>query len=96
MSKETNVSAMPAATPKRAHKATYATDKRKGGYIIRVEGPNAHLFVGRTVPVTTKSGEEHEETLLRVLWGGKDKETGAKVALYDFENKPRDLDDIPF
>lgn len=82
---------------KRLHKATYATDKRKGGYLIRVAGPDAEKFLGREVPVTTRSGDEHAEKLIRVLWTGKDQETGENVALYTFESKPRDLDDeIPF
>lgn len=87
---------MPNAAPKRAHKATYATDKRNGGYLIRVVGPNAAVFAGRTVPVTLKSGDEHDEKLTRLIWSGIDtgtKEnpgTGDPVALYKFESKPRE------
>ena len=43
-----------AEAPKRSHKATYARDKRKGGYLIRVIGPNAAAFAGREVPVIRK------------------------------------------
>jgi hypothetical protein len=75
--------------PVRKHRATYASDKRKGGYNIRVVGPNADAFVGRTIPVTTKSNEEHEETLIRLFWTGIDKDSGEKVALYTFQGKPR-------
>lgn len=75
---------------KRQHKATYATDKRNGGYLIRVEGPNAEKFVGREVPVTLKNGNENPEKLTRLIWSGKDKETGNNVSLYKFEPKPRE------
>ena len=61
---------------KRAHKATFARDKRKGGYLIRVEGPAANRFANKEVPVTLKNGEERLETLENVIWSGKDKETG--------------------
>ena len=82
----------------RQHRATYARDKRNGGYIIRVEGPNASRFAGRDVPVTTRNGEEHTETLDMLLWTGKDEQSGKPVALYSFVSKPReDLnDEIPF
>lgn len=76
----------------RQHKASYSVDKKKGGYIIRVEGPNAAKFSGRTVPVTTRSGDEHEEKLERLIWQGNDQETGKPVALYSFEARPRDPD----
>lgn len=75
---------------KRSHTASYSTDKRKGGYLVRVEGPNAAAFVGREVPVTMKDKKtEHVEKLERLVWSGKDKETGANVALYTFAAKPR-------
>ena len=83
--------------PKRLHKATYATDKRKGGYLVRVEGPHAAEFLGRTVPTTLKNGDEQSEKLIKLIWSGNDGETGKPVALYAFEAKPRDVvDDIPF
>lgn len=82
---------------KRLHKATYATDKRNGGYLIRVAGPNAERFAGRDVPVTTKGGDEHSEKLERLIWTGKDNETGEKVSLYKFASKPREkVEDISF
>ncbi len=74
---------------KRKHKATYATDKRQGGYLVRVSGPNSNAFVGRDVPVTTKAGEEHTEKLERLIWSGKDKETGEPVTLYKFAARPK-------
>ena len=81
----------------RQHKATYATDKRSGGYLVRVAGPNAAVFAGREVPVTTKTDTEHMEKLDRLIWSGKDQETGVPVALYKFVSKPREEpDSIPF
>ena len=85
------------ATPKRAHKATYATDKRNGGYLVRVIGPHAGRFAGRVVPVTRRDNTETEEKLVRLLWSGKDDESGAPVSLYTFAARPKELDDeIPF
>jgi len=78
------------AEKKRAHRATYSTDKRNGGYIIRVEGPQANQFAGREVPVTLKNNKgEHAEKLTRLIWAGVDKESGANVALYAFEARPK-------
>lgn len=74
---------------KRNHKAAYARDKRKGGYIIRVEGPKAGEFAGRTVPVTKKDGDESMEDLTDLIWTGNDTETGKPVALYNFTPKVR-------
>lgn len=84
--------------PKRQHKATYATDKRSGGYLIRVSGPNADRFAGRNVPVNTRGGEEHVEKLVRLIWTGPDQQTGEKVALYKFESRPREATagELPF
>jgi len=76
--------------PKRLHKATYSSDKRKGGYLVRVEGPTAERFVGRTVPVTLRNGSEHDEKLVKLIWTGVDKESGKPVALYGFEATPRE------
>lgn len=82
---------------KRAHKATYATDKRNGGYLIRVQGPNAGRFAGREVPVTRRDETETPEKLVRLLWSGKDDDTGSPIALYTFEARPAELnDEIPF
>jgi len=78
-----------AAPAKRQHRATYATDKRKGGYLIRVVGPYAEKFAGREVPVTTRANAEHLENLTRLIWQGADQDTGEPVALYAFESKPR-------
>jgi hypothetical protein len=77
----------------RQHRATYGADKKAGGWLIRVEGPNAEKFAGREVPVETKAGEEHPEKLTRLIWTGPDQETGVKVALYKFEPKPREAED---
>lgn len=77
----------------RLHKATYARDKRKGGYLIRVAGPYPEMFAGRDVPVTTRSGDEHTEKLIALIWTGVDEENGGNVALYSFESKPRDESD---
>jgi hypothetical protein len=83
-----------AKAAERSHRATYSTDKRNGGYIIRVEGPKANMFAGRTVPVTLKNNKgEHEEKLIRLIWSGTDKESGALVGLYAFESKPREVED---
>ena len=78
----------------RQHKATYARDKRTGGYIIRVEGPNAPRFAGRDVPVVRKDSSESVEHLEELIWQGVDQETAKPIALYRFQAKPReDLDD---
>lgn len=79
------------------HKATWARDKRKGGYLIRVAGPNAEHFAGREVPVERKDGSSTTEKLIALIWAGTDPTTG-KAALYSFEPRPRDdnYDDLPF
>lgn len=86
------------AKEKRNHRATYSRDKRNGGYLIRVEGPMANRFAGRSVPVTMKSGDEHNEELDSLIWSGPDAETGVLCALYTFKAKPREAlnDDIVF
>jgi hypothetical protein len=71
------------------HRATYATDKRNGGYLIRVAGPYPEKFVGREIPVDTRGGETHMEKLVALVWAGTDQETGGRVALYKFEKKER-------
>lgn len=88
--------AKPAGGKARAHRATYATDKRAGGYLIRIQGPNADKFAGREVPVTMKNGDEHKEKLQRLVWSGKDKETSENVGLYKFEAKPRETKETTF
>jgi hypothetical protein len=80
----------PVAKKERRHKATYATDKRKGGYLIRVEGPESNAFGGREVPVSTRDGVEHMERLTKLVWTGLDGESGKAVTLYNFESRPRE------
>ena len=77
------------SAPKPLHRATYARDKRKGGYLIRVAGPYPEKFAGREVPVLAKSGDTHREKLVALIWTGADTETGTPVALYTFESRPR-------
>jgi len=89
-------SELPNMPPKARHVATYATDKRKGGYLVRVEGPDAAMFAGREVPVTVRSGTEHYEELDRLIWSGTDAETGKPVALYSFLSKPREITEVTF
>jgi hypothetical protein len=83
-------------TARREHKATYATDKRNGGYLIRVAGPKANMFAGRVVPVTMKNDDEHVEELDRLIWSGKDQESGENVALYKFKPRPREETETDF
>lgn len=81
------------------HRATYARDRRNGGYIIRVEGPYSARFAGRSVPVTRMNGERSNEELDTLLWTGTDDKTQKPIALYSFKPKPRDgdlNDAIPF
>src|SRR5262245_33463975 len=86
------------AKEKRNHKATYARDKQKGGYIIRVEGPTPNRYAGREVPVERRDGSESFEKLTALLWTGTDGESGKLVALYSFEPRPKteEVDDLPF
>ena len=78
------------AAPKIRHRATYSTDKRNGGYLVRITGEYPEKFAGREVPVSTRAGATHVEKLTRLVWSGADLETGELVALYKFESKPRD------
>ena len=80
----------------RKHRATYARDNRNGGYLIRVEGPSAAKFAGRDVPVTLRDGGEQPEKLKGLIWSGNDKENGKPVALYSFEPKPREQEEVEF
>lgn len=88
----------PSDKPARQHRATYARDKRKGGYLVRVEGPHAERFAGREVPVTLRDGTEQTEKLDALIWTGTDGETGKPVALYSFVPRPRDTEqtELPF
>lgn len=82
------------------HRATYARDKKTGGYLVRVQGPHANAFAGREVPVETKDKSIHTEKLTKLVWAGND--TGevsgyiGPAALYNFESKPRDQTEIEF
>jgi hypothetical protein len=86
-------------TAGRLHTATYARDKKKGGYLIRVAGPNAGMFAGRAVPVSMLDKSEHEEKLVRLIWTGTDTgeyggKAGEPIALYTFESHPREAEEI--
>lgn len=83
---------------KRLHRATYSRDKKKGGYLVRVEGPTANRFAGREVPVTMRDGSEHTEKLDTLIWTGTDTETKQPIALYSFVPRPKDEteDEAPF
>lgn len=83
---------------KRNHRATFATDNRKGGYMVRVEGPDCSKFAKRQVPVTRYDGTETVETLQNLIWAGNDAESGKPVALYKFVAHPRAVKNeaIPF
>lgn len=88
-------------TPKRLHHATYARDKKNPGkYLIRVQGPTAAKFrKGREIPVTHMDRSESMETLDTCIWTGVDEASGEPVALYSFEQKPREEptdDQLPF
>jgi hypothetical protein len=98
MAKRVNDDGNPEGQRQRQHRATYARNKKKGGYLIRVEGPHAAQFAGRIVPVTKKDGSESEEEIAELLWTGTDDTTAKPVALYTFVAKPKDDmdDEIPF
>lgn len=91
-----------AANTGRKHRATYARDKRTGGYLVRVSGPYPERFNGREVPVTMMDGTEHNEKLTNLVWTGitpadsKFGTPGEKVALYHFEAKPRETVEAEF
>jgi hypothetical protein len=82
--------------PKRAHKATYARDSKKGGYMIRVEGPHSNAFAGKDVPVTRMDNTESNERLQKMIWSGVDEKTGKPVTLYTFEPRPREEQEFEF
>jgi hypothetical protein len=84
--------------PKHRHKATYASDKKNGGYNVRVVGPEPNAFAGRTVPVTTRGGGVHMEDLTRLIWTGPgtDQDAGQFVALYEFKPKPKEAKQTEF
>lgn len=72
----------------RTHRATFASDNRAGGYMVRVEGPSAKLFAKREVPVTRYDGTETVVKLDKLIWEGPDAESGRPVALYKFVKNP--------
>lgn len=73
----------------RQHKATFASDNLKGGYMVRVEGPNSGAFAKREVPVERFDGTETTIKLDKLVWTGVDKITGKPVTLYKFIAHPR-------
>jgi hypothetical protein len=91
-----------AAKSGRKHRATYARDKRTGGYLVRIAGPYPERFGNREVPVTMQNGEEHFERLTSLVWTGitpadsKFGNPGERVALYHFEAKPREAVEAEF
>lgn len=90
---------VPPIPPKdgRAHKATYARDKRQGGYLVRITGPRAKEFrVGQYVPVTRMDGSENMEQLNGLVWQGTDEDTSAPCALYQMTKRARAVDAIEF
>jgi hypothetical protein len=86
------------AETKRQHRATFARDRKKGGYLVRVEGPHCTAFAGRTVPVTLKDGRENDAELDALIWSGSDTETGKPIALYSMvPSVPRgEQEEMPF
>lgn len=89
------------AAPGRQHVATYANDKKNGGYLVRIAGPHASSFAGREVPVTRLDKSEGTEKLLKLIWSGVDTadyggKAGEPIALYTFERKPRAEEVAPF
>jgi hypothetical protein len=54
------------------------------------------MFAGRVVPVTMKNDDEHDEELERLIWSGKDQESGENVALYKFKPRPREETETEF
>ena len=69
---------------KRDHIAKFARLKN-GSWGVRVTGPHAEVFAGRTVPVTKRSGEEVSMTLSKMLWTGTGK--FGKSAIYSVTRK---------
>lgn len=77
----------------RAHRANYSRDKKKGGWLVSVIGPNADKFAGREVPVNSANGDETFEKLGALIWSGPctlPGFEGQNSALYTFEPKPRE------
>ena len=80
----------------RQHRATFARDKRNGGYLVRVMGPHANRFAGKEVPVTLKNNTERKALLEDVVWTGKDDDTGKPVALYTHAPEPQEEQEVEF
>lgn len=82
---------LPPIPPKgeRQHKATFASDNLKGGYMIRIEGPNSAKFAKREVPVERFDGSETVCKCDKLVWTGTDTKTGRPVTLYKFVAHPR-------
>lgn len=78
------------------HRATFSRDKRKGGYLIRVQGPQSNRFAEKTVPVTLKDGSTKQVELESLVWSGKDKESGEPVTLYHFVPEEMESQDVEF
>lgn len=79
------------------HRATYTKSKTTGEYLIRIVGPDAVHATGETIPVSTKSGDIHMETLGELVSQGIDdwigpgyEPSGQPFALYRFDRKPRE------
>lgn len=87
----------------RTHKATYAKDRKEGGYNLRVIGPHAKKMGRRWLPVTRFDGSENMEYALDIIWSGTDDGTedrpgtGLPVALFSMWKAPKEeQDEIPF
>ena len=97
MSEGRKLHAVEPVTPaQRQHRATYANDKRNGGYIVRVEGPHASKFAKRIIPVTRKDNSESMEELEMLIWSGVDQENGKPVSLYKFKRKAPEVSEATF
>jgi|SRR5215831_2664863 len=71
---------------KRAHQAKFARLKN-GQWGLRVTGPQADKFEGRTIPVTKRGGEEVEMTTSKMLWTGDTK--WGRAAIYSIARKAK-------
>ncbi len=81
----------------RNHRASYAKDKMKGGYNIRVVGPSALKMGHRWLPVTRVDGSENMEFTMDIVYSGKDDDTGQPLALFTMWKAPKETEDeIPF
>jgi hypothetical protein len=81
----------------RKHRATYARDKRQGGYMVRIVGPHAADFrVGQFVPVTRMDGSEAMEQLNGLVWKGTDEESSQPCALHQMVKRARAEQELEF